>query len=290
MKKDRAIELNLFEYADYRLFLGDYYAKKKAVNPGYSHRVFARQAGLSSPSHLLMIIKGNRNLSVKTIHKFAEGLNLSAREKKFFELLVLFNQADDLQMKAKYFADIMTLKAQAKGLHQLEKEKFDFLSKWYVVAVYVLLDLKDFDPSPDWIARKLAQAITPAQAREALDNLEKLKLIARDDAKGYRQVSGAVSVPDDTRSVAVYNYHQSMIGLAAASLRKTDQARREVNGATIAIPASKLPELKEKIRAFRKEINQLASSYADADQIYQLNVQFFPLTAANQEAEEKDEK
>lgn len=269
---------SIFEYSDYRQYLADYYLSRKASNPRYSHRVFAKQAGLSSPSHLLMIIKGSRNLSLKTIPKFADGLKLNSKEKKYFELIVLFNQAEDLQMKAKYFSEILSLKGSLKGLHNLEKEKFDFLSKWYVVAIYVLIDLKDFKPYPDWIAKRFGGLITVAQAKEALENLEKLGMIEKDSIMGFRQVSGAVTVADDTRSVAVFNYHQSMIRLASEALRANQQSLREMNGATIAIPADRLPEIKERIRAFRKEINQLASSFPDPDQVYQLNIQLFPLT------------
>jgi uncharacterized protein (TIGR02147 family) len=275
---EKGTQTNIFEYSDYRQYLADYYSKKKTSNPGYSHRVFARQAGLSSPSHLLMIINGARNLSLKTIPKFAEGLKLSSKEKRYFELMVLYNQTDDLQMKAKCFSEILTLKGSLKALHNLEKEKFDFLSKWYVVAIYVLVDLKDFNPDPAWIIKRLGGALTIAQAKNALENLQKLGMLKPDAARGYRQISGAVTVADNTRSMAVFNYHQSMIRLAAEALKKNHQNQREMNGATIAIPVEKLSEIKEKIRAFRKEINQLASSFEQPDQVYQLNIQFFPLT------------
>jgi len=271
-------QVSIFEYSDYRRFLADFYTYKKATNPRYSHRLFAQQAGLSSPSHLSMIIKGERNLSLKTIEKFSEGLRLSTKEKRYFELMVLFNQTDDLQMKAKYFGEIMALKMSSHKLHKLEKERFDFLSKWHVVAIYVLVDLEDFNADPLWIANRLGGKITSAQAKDALESLLRLEMIeTRPDGK-YRQVAGAITVPDDTKSVAVFSYHQAMIKLAYDSLRLAPVAIREMNGATIAIPIEKLGEIKEKIRAFRKEINQLASSYEKPDEVFQLNIQFFPLT------------
>ena len=271
-------EINIFEYTDYRKFLTDYYTQKKANNSSYSHRVFARQAGLSSPSHLLMIIKGDRNLSIKTIPKFAEGLKLSAKEKKYFELMVLYTQSDEIELKSRYFSEIMSMKAVISGLYKLEKDKFDFLSQWYVVAIYVMLDLKKFKPDPHWISRRLGDRITPAQAKDTLEKLLNLKMIEPDSAKGFKQVSGAITVADDTRSVAVFEYHQSMIRLSFEALKNKSSAEREMAGATISIPKDKLPEIKEKIRAFRKELNQLASSYTDPEEVYQLNIQLFALT------------
>ena len=278
--KTGATKSNIFEYSDYRDFLESFYDRKKSENPSFSHRVFARLAGLSSPSHLLMIIKGERNLSLKTIPKFAAGLKLSAREKKYFELLVLFNQTPDLQLKARYFSELMQMKGALKGLHALEKERFDFLSKWYVVAIYVLVDLGQFKADPVWISKRFGGNVTVTQAKEALAKLESLGLIEYDEVKGARQVAGAITVADDTRSMAVFNYHQSMIKLSYDSLRQRNRDASEIGGATISIPKDKLPELKEKIRAFRREINQLASSYALPNEVYQLNIQLFPLTTA----------
>lgn len=274
---------NIFDYSDYREYLADFYSNKKSVNPGYSHRVFAKSAGLSSPSHLSMIIKGTRNLSLKTIPKFADGLKLKARERKYFELLVQYNQADDLQSKAKYFSEILSMRGSLNKLHSLEKEKFDFLSKWYVVAIYVLIDLKNFDPDPNWIIKRLKGAVSVSQVRDALSNLKRLNMVEVTEQGKYQQRSGALTIADDTRSLAVYKYHQSMIRLAAEALRNEEQTRREMNGATFAIPADKVQEVKDRIRKFRKEINQLASTFEDPNQVYQMNIQLFPLSTLEDE-------
>lgn len=271
-------QTNIFDYSDYRKYLADYYSQKKNDNPGYSHRVFARQAGLSSPSHLLMIIKGERNLSLKTIPKFAEGLNLSAKEKRYFELMVLYTQTEELELKARYFGEIIAIKATSSGLYKLEKDKFDFLSQWFAPAIYVLIGMDSFKPDPQWISRRLRGKITPTQATETIEKLLKLNMIEPDPIKGFRQVSGAVTVADDTRSLAVFEYHQSMIRLAFEALKNSPISEREMAGVTISIPKNRLPEIKEKIRAFRKEMNQLASSYEEAEEIYQMNIQLFALT------------
>ncbi len=281
---EKGIQASIFEYSDYRKFLADYYLNRKAASATYSHRQFAKQAGLSSPSHLLMIIKGERNLSIKTIPKFVDGLKLGVKERKFFELLVVFSQTDDLQIKAKVFADIMQIKSSIAGLHKLEKEKFDFLSKWYVVAVYVMVGLKDFKADPAWIVKRLGNKILLTQVNEALANLLNLKMIEVDGIAGLKQAWGAITVADDTRSIAVFNYHQSMIRLAEEALKTKAPSLREMNGATISIPLEKLSELKERIRNFRKEINQLAAGYENSEEVYQLNIQFFPLTSKDDQS------
>jgi uncharacterized protein (TIGR02147 family) len=74
-----------------------------------------------------------------------------------------------------------------------------------------------------------------------------------------------------------------MIELALDSLKNEARELREFNGVTLSISMDKLPLLKEKIRQFRKEINELTSNLEGADQVYQLNVQLFPLTGVKNE-------
>jgi len=72
MKKKKSKKVNIFDYLNYRQFLKDIFAYKKKVNPRYSYRVFARQAGFSSPATLKYVIDGERNVSDKSLLKIAD--------------------------------------------------------------------------------------------------------------------------------------------------------------------------------------------------------------------------
>lgn len=270
--------VRIFDYNDYRGFLKDFYQWKKSGNPGYSHRVFAQRAGLSSPSHLGMIIKGERNLTSKTIHKFALGLGLKNNEREFFETLVHYNQESDLSQKAMHFTKMLQIKGTLNTLSPLQKEKFDFLAKWYVVALYVLIGTEDFKDDTDWIVKRLKNKVSSYDIKSAFKTLLKLNLIEKSNSGQWEQSVGALSVDDDTKTLAVYNHHKSMIELGYEALKSLDNKDREVNAVTISIPVDKLEVFKTKIREFRKEINQLASEMENSDEVYQLNIQFFPLT------------
>ena len=65
---------DLYTYLDYRQFLRDWFQQKKQDNPRYSHRLFARRAGQRSPSMLLFVMEGKRNLTPKTAAAFAQAM------------------------------------------------------------------------------------------------------------------------------------------------------------------------------------------------------------------------
>ncbi|MCP4914967.1 MAG: TIGR02147 family protein [Oligoflexia bacterium] len=271
--------MNITEYLDYRKYLKDFYLQKKEANPDYSYRLFMKKGGLSSPSHLKMIMDGERNLTSNTIPKYIKALGLTNKtEIEFFENLVHYSQAKNQETKLDYFNRLLEQKRK-KGLSPLELEQYDFLSTWYHVVVYVLIDLPGFKNDLDWLALKLKKKVSKRHIQNALENLKKLSLIEDDPIKGLRQTQGALSTPDaDMKSQAIYEYHKSMITLANHSLDEDLVSEREFNGVTFPIDKDKLPLLKEKIREFRKEINELTSNMESAKDVYQLNIQLFPLT------------
>lgn len=273
---------NITEYLNYRQFLQDFYLSKKKASPSYSYRVFVNKGDLGSPSHLKMVIDGSRNLTLNTIPKYINALGFKKKiESQFFELLVLYNQETNSDQKIHYFNEIMALKRK-KGLSLLEKHQFDLLAQWFHVAIYVLVGLDSFRNDPEWLAEKLRKKVNSKQTQDALDSLEALKLIEKDEIKGYKQTSGALSTADDLRHLSVYRYHKDMIELSINSLENDASEVREFNGVTLSISKDNLPLLKEKIRAFRKEINELTTNIPGADEVYQLNVQLFPLTEVKQ--------
>jgi len=273
---------NVTEYLNYRQFLQDFYLTKKKGNASYSYRVFVNKGDLGSPSHLKMVIDGSRNLTLNTIPKYLNAIGFKKKvDSQFFELLVHYNQESNADQKIKYFNDIMALKRK-QGLSLLEKHQFDLLAHWFYVAIYVLVDLENFKDDPEWISERLRKKVSVRQVRETLDALETLKLIERGENQRFRQVSGALSTADDLRHLSVHSYHKDMIELALESLTNDPSEVREFNGVTLKISKDKLPLLKEKIRTFRKEINELTSNMDGLDQVYQLNVQLFPLTEVKQ--------
>lgn len=265
------------DFFDYREYLRAYFDAKKAMSPHFSHRVFAREAGLGSQSYLSMVIERKRNLSMKSLPKFIDGLKLVGRERSDFETLVRYDQCDDLEEKSRLFSELLKLRADRSELFDLERERFEFLSQWHAVAIYVLVGLQGFQHDPEWVSRTLGRKITSAQAKDALALLNRLGLIVENEGV-WRQVLGAITVKDNTRAMAVARYHEAHVRLAFEALKKLPLEQREMAGATISIPASHLDELKEKIRAFRRELNTWSSSFQDSDQVFQVNLQLFPLS------------
>src|SRR5688572_29012547 len=78
----------LHAYLDFRQYLKDWYAEQKRINPRYSHRLFARKAGLTSTGFFSEVISGKRQLTQAAVLRFGKALKLNAQDQAGFECLV----------------------------------------------------------------------------------------------------------------------------------------------------------------------------------------------------------
>lgn len=272
---------DVFRYLDYRKFLKDVFAHLKATRPSFSHRAFARTAGFSSSNYVLLIMQGKRNLSSDGIQKIVGALKLKKGEAEFFENLVRFNQAKTDAERNFYYSRIASNRRYAEA-HKLEKEQFEYYSKWYIPAVREMVILEDFKEDPEWIASRLTPPIKPREAAEAIELLLKLGLLVRANGK-LAQQERHIASGDEVSSLAMTNFQREMIEQAAASIENTPIDLREIGSVTFAVSHEKLAEAKKMIREFRSRLAGFLAEETKADEVYQFNFQLFNLSKSKKE-------
>jgi len=279
----RALQLNIYEYLDYRQFLRDAYADLKARQRGFSYRWFARRAGMSSPNFLKLVIDGQRNLTARSGEQFATALGLNTQETSFFRELIAFNQASTAAEKNEHYQRIGAYRRH-RAVRRLERSTFEYLSRWYYPAIRELVSCPSFREDPAWIARQLQPRISAAQARKAIDVLLKLGVLERDDSGTLHQGEPLLSTGPEVQSLAVGNFHRQMMERAAQSIELIEREKREISGVTVALSAKGFEMFKAKIQELRAELLELSAEEREATRVVQFNFQAFPLA----EIEETD--
>jgi uncharacterized protein (TIGR02147 family) len=69
-----------------------------------------------------------------------------------------------------------------------------------------------------------------------------------------------------------------MIGLAGEAISRFSKDMRDISTVTMSVDEKSLPEIREHIRQFRSSLINIVNSYAGSSRVYQLNIQFFPLS------------
>jgi uncharacterized protein (TIGR02147 family) len=104
-------------------------------------------------------------------------------------------------------------------------------------------------------------------------------LLERDDDTGeLRPTTQNISTGDEIASLAVVRYHQKMIELGKESITTIDEDMRDIGAITASIDHATMLKMKSEIQLFRKKLLAVASGTKQADTVYQLNMQFFPVT------------
>lgn len=270
-------KVDIFAYDDPRKFLQANLQERRSR--GLSLRDLATRSGFSNPSTLSMILSGKRKFTSKTAMKVAKGLRLQGRHKTYFLTLSLLDQADSVQEKNKLDATLVKLRSQ-KSQTKLELSQFRFLATWYYPVLYVMIGWQRFQNEPTWIANQLNQSLSQQQISTALNDLEKLGLIEYIDNK-WRQTGNTVTTGDRITSPAMLEYHRKMATLGAEAL-VLPRSQREFHGMTIPMSAATYEKIKARLIEFRTELSELLSEETDEESVYQINLQFFPLTKTNE--------
>ena len=286
--KQPSISPNIFEYYDYRKYLTDLVMFEKQRCPVFSNRYIVQKAGFKSPTALKHVIDGKRNMSLETANRFASALKIEGIKRHYFLTLVLFNQTVSLAEREKYLNELIELK-RAENPSRLDEERYDVLSRWYYLAVREIVELPDYRNSTKWISRVLCPQISLKEAADAIQLLKSLGLIEKIDGK-FCPVEKTLATDERVHSVKAVEYHRQMIGLGAESMTRFPSEEREISGTTLRIAGEDVQNIKMLLKEFRKKVLNLAANSANADQIYQLNFQFFPLAATDRKGRLFDER
>ncbi len=170
---------SIFEYLNYREYIGDYYEEKKRKG-SFSYRLFAKQAGFVSPVFIKMVIEGKSKLSRESAAKLAKVMGLTKENRKFFHQLVMFNQAEDIDGKMSHLAEMKLLTRELK-IHQLNSDQLEFYSSWYHPVIRELVGMFKSAKNPKEIAEHIIPHISEEEVNSSIRILSRLGLLTEND-------------------------------------------------------------------------------------------------------------
>jgi uncharacterized protein (TIGR02147 family) len=271
----KADSLSIFNYLDYRKFLLDYFLNKKKGQDSFSYRLLAQRANINAGT-LVRVVKGSRNISLEICLRLAQALKLTKRETDYFQLLVLYNQANGHTEKNTHFEKILSFKNPCLKL--LDPELFDFFSNWYNVAIKELLSIIKYKGDFQSVAKTIVPSITPEEAKQSLLTMERFGIIKKQKDGSYELVNKLISTPDSWKSLAINNFQIAMSKLAIDAFDRFPREQRDVSTMTFSVSDDGLNKIKERIKLFQQDIVQIVKDDSSVNRVYEMNVQLFPMS------------
>jgi len=268
----------LFDYDDFRKFLQDYFDEQKRLRAVFSHRFFAAKAGFSSSSYCLNVIRGRFNLTPKSIEKLAKAMEFEPLQKSYFEALVQYNQAHQVDERENAWEQIQQIRKQLEFTHITTREQLYF-SKWYYPIVRELAVTAEWHGDYMTLARMVEPQITTEEAREAVKNLVEMNIIrpVEEGACHYEETAlmlDATQIPPIALRKIRREYMQHAIG-AVESKPKNE---RFAAFTTLAMSESSYNYAVDILEEARKKIIARAANDTNVERVYEMMMVAFPMS------------
>ncbi len=249
---------------DFRLFLQRELMRRCEKNKAYSLRAFAKSLDCDISS-LSEILSGKRKLGKLLILRFGSRLGLNPTEvQKFLTASGSFSMGAGAEAAPNY--------------QQLTLDTYQIIADWYHFAILELMQMNHFEPDPKWIAKKLGLRIP--EVNSAIERLCRVGMLEINENKKWVDLSAGTSTTlgSDFAASALRNLQKQLIEKSALALEEVPIEFRDQSGMTMAMSSKLIPEAKERIKKFRRELATFVRRSDSLDSVYQLNISLFPLT------------
>jgi len=267
---------DVFEYTGYRQYIADFYAERK-VKSAFTWREFARMAGFSSSVHLKYVSEGRFNLGEDAVERVAKAMGLSGNRLEYFRAMVEFDHAVTDNIKKEIFERMLSIAKQSNA-KVIEGDAFRYFDSW---KNPVLRELAPAMPGakPLALAKACRPKVTAAEVSESLNFLVKANLLLKDANGNYVQTDKFVTTgPMEAAPVAIRGLHRQMGEIALDTIEGVPQNERHFSGVTLGITRKAYDKIVAELDACRRKIIEIATAEDETDEVYRLNLQFFPMT------------
>jgi len=266
----------VFDYSDFREFLRDSYAEKRLQNSKFSHRYITRKSGATSSGWFSDILKGRINLSDAHLFRLMAVFGLANQDAAFFETLVRYNQASSIEERNHHFRKLLSCRAW--GGDMVGEERFEYYRKWYYSAIRELLFFYEFKGNYASLARKMRPPISPKQAKEAIALLIRLGFLKKQPGGVYRPEETTLRKNPAFKSLHTANYLKAYAELGMHALDQVEKSSRHISAMTIPLSPGSFAKALGELETLRNRLLMLTEEEETPQTVYQLNLQFFPIT------------
>jgi len=243
-----------------RVLLQQEFINRHAVNANYSLRAFAKHLGIYHAT-LSALISGKRKITYKTAKILSSKLGL-----------------DPLQMRE--ITDFG--KKNSASYYILQQDAFNSIAEWHFDAILELTKIKNLKLTPKLISEAIG--ISALEASLAIETLIRLELIRRSGLHQYSLTNDNTTniLDPNFTSAAMKKYQKKILQKSLESIDQISKNEREHTSVTMAVRKEDLPKAKELMKRFRREMNEfLQRKNFNPNEVYQLQISFFPLTKLN---------
>lgn len=245
-------------------------------NPRYSLRAFAQLLQMDASS-LSQIFAGKRKASTKVINSVCAVLGAEQKQQERFVQ----------KAKAKFKSSVATANIEDTSYEMMSQDAFKVISDWYHFAILELINVDGFQGRAAWCAKALN--ITTVEAQMALERLERLSLIRKEDGHWVRTNKLLTNFTPGTTSAAHKHMQRQILQMALDAIDNVGADEKDITCMTMAIDVEKIPQARKIITKFRRDLSAYLED-GPQSRVYQLAIQLYPASKEIKPTESENEK
>ena len=253
------------------------FLQKKKGKAGFSLKFLANRLSVSAP-FLSQVFNSKRTIPIGMIDELCLILDLDSERRDFIFRAVLKGRSQAGRSGIAEGLNGARAPKKADWSYQ-PVSKFWALEDWYFLPLLNCTLLKDYDGTAGFLAQRLA--LSAEVVEDALTRLKEAGFLKRGSDGLFRKSTRFNDFQSAVSKESLRKFHRSGMAKAATTLAEqtsaADMENRLITTFVLTTPRAKLPWAKQRIREFLEEMTaELAAE--PAEEVYQLGIQFFPLT------------
>lgn len=244
--------------------------RRQELDGSYSARDFSKVLGISS-GRLSELLSGKRNLTLKMGERMADAIGMDPTTETEFKNSIIGSK----KVRTKTTRVYNNLqKDEDTNYRQLNQDIFELISKQQYYAILNLINTKSFCFDTVWMSDRLS--IPQPTIDKSIALMCRLGILKVEEGKLVR-VKKKLKTTDDMESRAIKNAHREKLQHSLVCLETIPVELRDITSISCPIDMSKLPQVKELIKDFRRGLAKFMEE-GDCDEVYNINIQLVPLT------------
>lgn len=229
------------------------FEEKKKTNFRYSIRAYAEHLEVDQ-SLLSKVLRGEKSLSPERQLRCLKNLKVPAEK-----------------------VQVVDAPIPKKNFKQIDEEMFEVMSDWRHFAILEFITLKDAPMDSESIALRLGISVEATD--KYIRRLLSLRFMEKTEDGTYTATTPYTSSYHPTKtSRAKKQMQKSLLEESIRSIDTVPFDLRDHSSVTVAINKTRMPEIKEILQDVRRKLTNLLQKDGEFDEVYQLNISFFPLT------------
>lgn len=269
---------SVYKFEDIQVYLRGFVLYLKRTEPDFSYRQLAKKAGFGSPNYFQSLLNGQKKITERGIEKLARGFGLKNEEKLYLRLLILLRDAESEQIRESIQHRMREMQ-ELQEVDKIQRSRFEYYNKWFIPVIREMIANGSFPKDLEEASKRVFPKIDVLDVKYALCILETLGFVKKSPDEIWIACTSHMRTDAETASVTIRRFHQQMISLAQKSIDQLPSDQRHASSLTMSVSKSKYSELVEYLNEVKREVaNRFADTHVSDEEIYQLNLQFFPLT------------